>query len=493
MAVISWMDLIVIIVYLLMMACIGVWTSKKVKNLNDYALAGRTLGYPVMIGTLVGATIGAASTIGKAGKAYHVGVFFFVATLGYIIGLILFGFFSKKLRANNILTIPEAMRRRYGKGMEISIGIAMALSVIALFGAQIVGMGVIFTSMGKSYGLTYQSSIFLAGGILIFYTLVGGMFAVAYTDMIQSIIMVVCIGFIMPGIILNQAVPSAKLIEYLTPQAGAGLMGGMTPLYVISIFIIDIAFCMVDPSLWQRANAARDEKVIKLSMFVTAGVYIYWSVVCVALGVLGAILIPNIGSIYGASDAVIPALIVKYMPPILVGLCLVALMAVMMSTASVCLLIAGTTVAADLIPSLRPGTSEKGRLLSAKITIFTFGSFGIAFALIMKGVFDILMLAFAIYVSAVLVPMFAAFYWVKATRAGAVVSSIAATIVVVALYALNKPFGIEPILGSLFVSLVTMAAVSLITFNPESASPRLFQKQKEEQRDVADPKNVAIK
>jgi SSS family transporter len=472
--IVSWMDVAVIIGYLLMMIGIGIWSSKKVKNLNDYALAGRKLGYPVMLGTLIGACIGAASTIGKAGKAYEIGFIFFVATLGYIIGLIFFGFFSKKLRQINITTIPEALKRRYGTGMEVATGGAMALSVIALFGAQIVGMGLVFSSIGSSYGLNYQTCILIAGGILIFYTLVGGLFAVAYTDMIQTVIMLACIGIIMPIIVLNQ-VSMENLSVLLKPHPGP-ILGGMTPFYVLSIFIIDFAFCMVDPGLWQRANAARDEKVIKRSMLVTAGIYFYWSLVIVFLGVAGTLLIPDVVARYGSADAIIPALIVNYMPPVVVGLCLVALMAVMMSTASVALLIVGTTVASDLVPAIRPNTSEKGLLIYAKMSILIFGVLGIICALIMKGVFDILLLAFAIYVSAVFVPVMAAFYWEKATKAGAIVSSIVATIVVVALYALNKPYGMEPILISLVVSFVLMWGVSQITYKPESATPRLIPK-----------------
>jgi Na+/proline symporter len=92
----SWIDVGIIACYLAAMIGVAVWSAKKVKNLGDYALAGRSLGYPVMIGTLIGATIGAASTFGKAGKAYEVGIIFFIVPLGYNAGLLLFGFFSSR-------------------------------------------------------------------------------------------------------------------------------------------------------------------------------------------------------------------------------------------------------------------------------------------------------------------------------------------------------------------------------------------------------------
>lgn len=475
---VSWLDLSIIMAYLAGMVGVGVWSAKKVKNLGDYSLAQGALGYPVMIGTLVGACIGAASTFGKAGKAYHVGSFFFFATLGYSIGLAWFGRFSKRLREEKIWTIPEVIRKRYGTGMELSMGFVMLIAVIAVFGGQISGMGAIFTAAGKSFGLTYNSAIIIAAGVIIFYTLVGGLLAVAYTDMIQSVIMIIGIGIILPAFILTKASGAGDLWTMLRPPPG-DLLGGMSPLYVISIFLIDIPFCLVDPSLWQRSQAAKSDRVIQRSALVSAGIYTYWSLVCVVLGVLGAALIPNVAEQFGSSDAIIPALTISYLPSGLIGFCLAGMMAVMMSTASVALLITGTTVSNDLVRPLRPGISEKALIYAARITVLAVGVFGVVFALWIKNIFDLLLLAFAVYVSGVFFPVMAALYWEKATRAGAVVSSVFASIIVVALYALDKPFNIEPIMVSLTVSAVLMAVVSLATYKPETATPRILRKKTE--------------
>ena len=472
---VSWVDIGIILIYLAGMVAVGVWTSRKVKNLADYSLAGKSLGYLVMIGTVVGAAIGAASTMGKAGKAYELGIIFVTAGFGYIAGLIVFGLLSGRLRRLGIWTIPEALYKRYGKGINLACGAAMFITVIALFGGQIIGIGLIFTAVGKSLGLTYTTSIILAGIVMILYTVLGGLFAVAYTDLIQTVIMLVSIGIILPIFIL--ANDSGSILAGAWQSAAAGDGPGLSPVYLVSIWIIDFCFCLVDPGLWQRANAATSGKVIRNSMFVTAGVYLYWSVVVVLLGLLGIFLIPNIVQNYGSTDAVIPVMIVKYLPVGLVGLCLAGLMAVMMSTASVALLISGTTVANDLIKAARPQTSETRLLLWAKLVIILVGALGILFAMVMQGIFDILLLAFAVYVSAVFIPAMAAFFWKKATRQGAIVSSIVSTIVCVALYAVKQFVEIpwlEPIVISLAVSLILMWSVSRATYKPESATPKLI-------------------
>ncbi len=472
---ISWVDVSIILLYLAGRVVIGIWASRRVKNLEDYSLAGKSLGYLVMIGTLVGAAIGAASTLGKAGKAYEMGIIFLTAGFGYIAGLIVFGLLSGKLRRLGIWTIPEALYKRYGKGINLACGAAMFITVIALFGGQIIGIGLIFTAAGKSLGLTYTTAIILAGAIMILYTVLGGLLAVAYTDLIQTVIMLVSIGIILPVFILASNSGATLAGAWQTAASGTG--GGISPVYLISIWIIDFCFCLVDPGLWQRANAASSGKIIKNSMFVTAGVYMYWSVVVVLLGILGISLLPQITAAYGSTDAVIPVMIVKYLPAGLVGLCLAGLMAVMMSTASVALLISGTTIANDVIKAARPQTSDKKLLLWAKIVIVLVGALGIVFALMMRGIFDILLLAFAVYVSAVFVPAMAAFFWKKATRQGAVVSSIVSTAVCVALYAVKQFIEIpwlEPIVISLAVSLILMWSVSKATYKPETATPKLI-------------------
>ena len=199
---ISWVDVSIILLYLAGMVVIGIWASRRVKNLEDYSLAGKSLGYLVMIGTLVGAAIGAASTMGKAGKAYEMGIIFITAGFGYVAGLIAFGLLSGKLRRLGIWTIPEALYKRYGKGINLACGAAMFITVIALFGGQIIGIGLIFTAAGKSLGLTYTTAIILAGAIMILYTVLGGLLAVAYTDLIQTLIMLVSIGIILPVFVL---------------------------------------------------------------------------------------------------------------------------------------------------------------------------------------------------------------------------------------------------------------------------------------------------
>lgn len=101
-------DIVILIVFFLLLLYIGYVTSRKVKNMEDYAMAGRGLGYPALLGTIIGTTIGAGSTMGKAGKAFDAGPAFFLASMGYVIGLFIFAFIAPVIRRMSIWTSPDA-------------------------------------------------------------------------------------------------------------------------------------------------------------------------------------------------------------------------------------------------------------------------------------------------------------------------------------------------------------------------------------------------
>jgi SSS family transporter len=477
----SYIDIAVVILYFVVLLVIGYLTSRRIKGTEDYTIAGRRLGYPALLGALIGTAIGAASTIGKAGKAYDVGIALFFATLAYGIGLFIFGFIAPTIRKIEIWTIPDALVLRYGSKMRLIVAIVMILAVVALFGGQLIATGLAVQAIFGNMGITYTEGILLAGIIMVVYTIMGGLLAVAYTDLFQTIIMIIGVAILLPIFVTHEVGGPARAWELMQPEPG-NFWGGLTLPYIISIFLIDIPFCLIDPSLWQRASAARDATRIRNSMFATSGVYFYWSFIAVFLGVMAAYFFPNLAAGAGGVDSAIPVEITAFMPVGLKGFLLAALMAVMMSTASTALLISGTTFAHDIVRAYRPATSDKRLLAIARSFVLVIGVLGVVFALNMKGIFDVLLLAFAIFVSGAFVPTMAAIFWKKATRQGAIVSSIVASVLVVALYGLklsgNLPTWIEPIIVSIAASLVLMVGISLLTYDPATATPRFLDRAK---------------
>ncbi len=98
--------------------------------------------------------------------------------------------------------------------------------------------------------------------IMVLYTIMGGLLAVAYTDLIQTVIMLAAVGIVLPLFIIAD-VGGAVSLDFLTPQSG-NFWGGLTPIYIISIILIDLPFSIIDPSLWQSDQKHVHRRLVKI-------------------------------------------------------------------------------------------------------------------------------------------------------------------------------------------------------------------------------------
>lgn len=474
------LDFAVIAFYFAGMVFVGWLASRKVNSVQDYAIAGGKLGFPVLLGTLVATQIGGGATLGRAGKAYEVGIAIGIASLAYALGLYLFTRLSPVLRRLKVWTIPGALDLRYGPLMRIVVSVVILITIIALFSAQLIAFGLAVVALSGGTGVTFTQAVLVAAVIMVAYTVVGGFFAVAYTDLIQAVIMVIGIGIMLPVLVVSDLGGPAVAVAHLKPDMG-NFLGGMAGLFVLSFFVIDIPAVLIDVSLWQRNAAASSDAQMKKALYWTIGVFVAWSVVAIALGIWASVLLPELGISGRGGDAAIPELIILYMPPIAKGLCLAALMAVMMSTADTALLLGGTTMGFDVVKALKPEVSDKTVMRVTRTTIVLIGVIGSIIALGRGGLFEIVLVAMAIYVSGAFFPTMAALFWRRATSAGALASTVGATLCVLVLYAMKKagtlPHGVEPIFVALLVSAILLVGVSVLTGKWSLPTTRLIDRR----------------
>jgi len=464
----------IIAAYFLGMIGVGLYAGSKVKSSVDYAVAGRTLNLPLLAGTLIGSAIGASATFGKAGKAYEVGFIILFSSLAYIFGYLAFAWLGPRLRAANIDTIPGALQRRFGAPMRSVAAVVLLLAVVASFGAQLIAFGVMASSVLSDLGLSYGQAVMAAAVVIVLYTLVGGLLAVAYTDLVQVIIMVLAIGVVLP--ICLAADVDGNLPDLLESPA-VDFWAPLDWKYLLAFIPTYMAFVLIDPSVWQRAAAAREAASLRPAMLATAAVYTLWSLVVVTLGVVAFNLYPGLAS----GDDALPLIMLQHLPPVAKGLCLAAVMSIMMSTADSALLIAGTTFSGDIVKPMRPQMSDRQQLQVARLVILAVGIAGAVFALERAPIFDVMMLALAIFVSGLFVPVMAALFWPKASATAAMAAAIAGCGTELGLYFLRSreifDVGVEPILVALTVSLAAMWVVSQASYERNHAvgvlTPRL--------------------
>ncbi|OGW74868.1 MAG: hypothetical protein A2Z72_02395 [Omnitrophica bacterium RBG_13_46_9] len=198
----SGMILLGVSIYMLGMLAVGYWSSKRIKNLADFLVAGRRLPFYLALATLFATWFGAGSCMGASGTAYSRG-FLGVISDPFAAGvsLILAGFFYVGfLRRLKLLTVTDIFGKYYSRNSEIFASILMIPVYIGWLGSQMVALGYIMYILT---GIDPTLGIILGGIIVLVYTFAGGMWAVTITDFIQVTILVLGLFIIFP-VVLNK-------------------------------------------------------------------------------------------------------------------------------------------------------------------------------------------------------------------------------------------------------------------------------------------------
>lgn len=140
------METIVVIVYLLIVLLIGLWAGRGIKNMQDYALAGKSFGMMVIFATLSASFIGGGFSMGNAEKVFLIGISNIVALWGFSIKEILVARYiaPKMQRYPNAISVGDIMDEHYGKAARIFSGIFSLVLCAGILGAQIGAMGYVF-------------------------------------------------------------------------------------------------------------------------------------------------------------------------------------------------------------------------------------------------------------------------------------------------------------------------------------------------------------
>ena len=191
------MDLIgiIFVLYLIFLLGVGAWTFKFNKTQEDYLLAGRRLGPWVTAFSERASGESAWLLLALPGAAITVGLGESWAVIGIILGIISSWFLiAEKLRDEtekyNALTIPEYLHRRFKDTSNvIRLFSAVIIAFFSMFyvSAQFHASGKVLNSL---FDLDPVTGISIGASVIIVYTLMGGFFAVAWTDLIQGILMI---------------------------------------------------------------------------------------------------------------------------------------------------------------------------------------------------------------------------------------------------------------------------------------------------------------
>ena len=187
----------IVIAYLIVSVGIGLYGATKVHNAKDYITAGRNLPMVFVLSMVFATWFGAEAVLGIPATFVKEGLGGVVADpFGSSICLILVGlFFAKPLYHKKFLTIGDFYREKYGRSVEILVTLCIGVSYLGWVSAQIMALGLVFHVVSDG-AISQNTGMLIGSGSVLIYTLFGGMWAVAITDFLQMIIVVVGLLYI---------------------------------------------------------------------------------------------------------------------------------------------------------------------------------------------------------------------------------------------------------------------------------------------------------
>ena len=375
--------------YMLGMLIIGITSSKKNKNADDYFLGGRNLGGWVAALSAQASDMSGWLLMGLPGAIYAIGANQAWIAIGLLLGTIFnWLFVAGKLRrytikAGNAMTIPQYLSNRFRDNKKI----LMAISAIVIVIFFLVYTASAFAAGGKLFSsvtaLSYHQSLTLGVLVILIYTFFGGFIAVCKTDFIQGLMMLIGIltipivavmlmgaGQIVPNLVDSGLEVSASQFLNIFYENGKPI----TLISVISQLAWGLGYCGM-PHILVRFMAIKDEKELGKSKKVAiVWVFLSLTVACF-IGVIGrAYLYPTILQ-NGLEENVYIEMIKKMFGhdinlPFVGGLLLCGILAAIMSTADSQLLVSASSVAKDLFKGVFfKELSEKKVMLISKITV----------------------------------------------------------------------------------------------------------------------------
>ncbi len=369
----------IFILYLLAMLGIGAWTSRLTSSPSDFFLADRSLKAWVVAISSVASSESAWAVLGTVGLAYKEGLsaiwFLPGCLLGYLVNWL---FLAEKLREysekNNAITLPDYFENYFNDKTHV----LRMISVVIIFSCMMAYVAAQFTAIGKTFdavfGIPNILSISVGGMIVLIYTMMGGVRAVAWTDFAQGIIMVLGLviltlvaltnlgGF--PGMWVEVGKVSPVTLEWMGGKPISVFIGSMVGLLGIGLGYPG------QPHVITRYMAAKNTATIKKGTWIALGwgLMVYSS--SILLGICGQALFPGLED----PEHLFPKAAEQLLPTWLTAIVLTGVMAAIMSTVSAQILVAASAVAHDVYSKmLKKALSHKMILLVSRTTIFLLG------------------------------------------------------------------------------------------------------------------------
>jgi SSS family solute:Na+ symporter/sodium/proline symporter len=414
-----------VIAYLAFLTGVSLYKSRAVKTEADFMVAGRKLGAPILVGTLLATWIGSGSIIASAGLAYREGFAALWFDAGVWIAIIVIYFVADRARRLEQLTVPDVLELRYNSWARILATLVTIIAYTVIVSYQYRAGGLVLNIVA---GLDRDTGTIITAIFVIAFTAIAGLVSVAFTDIFNGMLMMVGIFLAYP-FLTNRAGGWTGVRQRLEESFGQAIaderlsvMGSFTWDEALGYGLPTLLLMLGLANMYQRFFSARDERAARQAVVGWIVGTVAIESMIVVLAVIGSGLFPHLEH----TEQVLLYTAREGLPLVMGCLLLAAAVAIIVSTADSFLLVPATNIMRDIYQRfINPNVTEKQMVLYSRIVVVILGviAYGLVYA--SQTVLEAALQAYTIYGVGITPALLACFFWKRTTAAGAI-SSISA-------------------------------------------------------------------
>lgn len=422
-----------VILYLLVSIAIGLWAARRVHNARDFVVAGRKLPLYMSTACVFATWFGAETVVAVSSTFLKEGLRGIVADpFGFSMCLVFVAvFFARAFYRMDLLTIGDFYRKRYNRPVEVVTSSCIVVSYLGWTSAQMVALGVVFNTLSGG-DISMGEGIVLGAAVVLIYTLFGGMWSVAFTDIFQTVMII--IGLIYLAFVVSGMAGGAERV--IAHAAAAGKfefwprLEARDMLAFFAAWLTAAVGSIPQQDVFQRVTAAKDATTAVRSSLLGAALYFCMAFVPIFLAYSALLIDPKMVAPLLQSEGthyqlVLPNLILGHTPIFAQVMFFGALLSAILSTASGALLAPTSLFTENLLKGFFPHMSDRQFLLTLRLVLIIFTFAVLLFALNSEAsIYQMVQNTYKLTLVSCVVPLAFGLYWKRATPAGAATSIV---------------------------------------------------------------------
>lgn len=483
------MDFVVLacfVVYLALLLGVGIYSYTRSSTFSEYILGGRGLGKWTTALSAQASDMSGWLLMGLPGALYLSGLCEAWIAIGLGCGTYLnWRFIAYRLRIfseslDNALTMPEYLSNRFNDKKNILktvTAIFITIFFLLYTASALVAGAKLFSTV---FSFSYTQALLIGWALIMIYTLIGGFFAVCWTDFIQGSLMFLALVIVPTTMFVMLG--NWSEINTLLADSGASYLkfSGSETGYDIKSIVSNLAWGLGYfgmPHIIVRFMAIKNPTELKQSRIIGTVWVAITLTAAIFIGILGRAFVIKYGIDFADADAEsIFLVVINYIfPSAIAGFLLAAVLSATMSTADSQLLVSASSISNDLVKSFNKNVSEKTLLWISRISVFTIAVLALAIAINPNNsVMGLVSNGWAGLGGAFSAIMLFSLFWRKTSLFGAVAGILVGGSTVILWLIFGANTGIYALLPGFIFSSVAIIATSLIF--PDKEAERLFDR-----------------